>query len=476
MHVFARSVETASVAETRRVRWAFLFLFLVGAVLRGIACFETLGFSHPDEHQQFLEQAQRMVYGYGYRYWEQERGMRHLLYPALLAVPLAGLDAVGIRDPMLQGSLLRLMASLFALAAGALFAWQFFRRGDAAAAFVLMYIFTLMPDLVHSHIHPISEVAATIPFLLALCWIDRRPFVAGILLGLAFGVRFQMGFLIAATLVLLFFQQRCRVDRPMARLASGLAIVLFGLGLSDRIIYAEWFHSPLEYVRANLLEGGANGWGVEPWYQYFLWLGHGGWEVIAPLAVLLVLGLRREWRFGLLAAAFLLPHMIVLHKEARFMLPIAPLMLALIATGISAICNQMKRSLRWAALGVAVAGLSVIAVIRLPQIPWNIEVYGATARLLRVAAHCEDLTGVIILGPMSAECANYFYFRRNVPLEVVPHVNVGSPLENQLFRDGKLNYLICRLEHIERFGRFGPARIAESGKFALYRLDSLPAR
>ena len=75
-----------------------------------------------------------MVYGYGYRYWEQERGMRHLLYPALLAAPLAALDAVGIRDPMLQGSLLRLMVSLIALAASALFAWQFHRRGDSVAA------------------------------------------------------------------------------------------------------------------------------------------------------------------------------------------------------------------------------------------------------------------------------------------------------------------------------------------------------
>src|SRR5207248_765900 len=101
-------------------------------------------------------------------FWEQERGIRHPLYPVLLAAPLAALDGLGVADPLTQGALLRWGVSLAVLLAGAVFAWQFHHRGDTMAALLLMSILALSPDVIYTHIHPLSETAATIPFLFAL--------------------------------------------------------------------------------------------------------------------------------------------------------------------------------------------------------------------------------------------------------------------------------------------------------------------
>src|SRR5438105_1899240 len=53
--------------------------------------------AHSDEHQQYIEQAYRQLHdGYGYTFWEQDRGMRHLLYPWCLSGLLAGLEHLGL--------------------------------------------------------------------------------------------------------------------------------------------------------------------------------------------------------------------------------------------------------------------------------------------------------------------------------------------------------------------------------------------
>src|SRR5262245_4450966 len=250
MNVFSQP--PAPRPNDRPVRGAFLTLFFVGAALRGVASFVTVSIEHPDEHQQFLEQAFRFVHGYGETFWEQDRGIRHLLYPALLAMPLAALEAVGITDPFLLAALLRWGVSLLALVVCARFAWEFHRRGDTVAALLMMAITAVAPDFVYPHSHPLSETASTIPLLLALGWLDRRPFLAGVMLGLAFGIRFQVGFLVGALVFVAWLDCRFRFTRPVLKLGAGLALALTGLALMDRVAFGEWFHSPIEYVRANI--------------------------------------------------------------------------------------------------------------------------------------------------------------------------------------------------------------------------------
>ena len=67
-------------------RYAFLTVLLVGIVLRIVYGSHSLGFVHPDEHQQYLEAANRIAYGQGVMFWEYEQGIRHYMYLSLIHI------------------------------------------------------------------------------------------------------------------------------------------------------------------------------------------------------------------------------------------------------------------------------------------------------------------------------------------------------------------------------------------------------
>ena len=474
MNVFARPVQDMPEPLTRRLRWGFVALFLIGGALRCYASFTTLAIMHPDEHQQFLEQAQRYVYGYGHLFWEQTDGLRHPLYPRLLAVPLAGMESVGIRDSLIQGCLMRWIVSLIALFAWSLFAWELHRRGDTMASLLMMCTIAFAPDIIYIHIHPLSETGATITFLIALVLLGRHPFWAGALLAISFGIRFQMGFIVGATVIFVWVMNRCRFDRPFLRLSLGFALAMFGLCLADKIVHGGWLHSPVAYYDATVVRDLASMWGVEPWYAYILWMGNGGLALVVPLGLLVLVGVRREWPLMLLVVAFVVPHSIVPHKEGRFMLPVAPLMLALVSVGYSELARMCDVRFRRRLYGLALIGLIVVVVVRLPQILWNISPYGPTANLLHDAGKREDLTGIIICGADRSECGNYFYLRRNVPLVVVWEHPVEDLPKINAAHGGKINYLMCWKKYADQFEAYGPVKIAESGYYVLYQLKAPP--
>ena len=109
-------------------------IVLLGIGLRTSACLYAHGIVHPDEHQQYLEQANRLAFGYSATFWEQERGMRNYLFPAILALLLLGLDSSGFTDPVLQAAALRWILSLAALAAMVAIVIRVYKRGHTTAA------------------------------------------------------------------------------------------------------------------------------------------------------------------------------------------------------------------------------------------------------------------------------------------------------------------------------------------------------
>jgi hypothetical protein len=472
MNIFARPVVDPPSPQTRQVRWAFLIIFSIGVGLRGWVSFDTICMIHPDEHQQYLEQAQRYVYGYGVQFWEQEQGLRHPLYSGMLAGPLAGFEAVGVRDPIIQGALLRWLVATLALGAWALFAWEFQRRGNTLAALTMMVLISLIPDLVFIHTHPVSEIAASVPFTLALVWLDSLPFLAGLMLGLSFGIRFQMGFLIAALVPLVWILNRFRFNRPILKLGAGLSISLFALGLSDQLVYGQFYHSPIKYFTANIVDNVVNSWGVFPWYQYFVWMMNPGWAVIVPLWLLLLIGTWREWKLAFLSVTFLIPHMMIGHKEARFLLPVVPLALALVAIGFTEICKLAPRKFQYPVIGLAAACLGLFAVLRIDDIQWNSSPYRPSAELLRDAGQQDDLGGVLLVGNHISGYGNYFYLRRNVPLVALTNAYevAGCPE----LQDGRVNYLICENASDPLLAIYEPVPVKSCLKHTLYRLKKPP--
>ena len=73
----------------RHTTMLFWWLLIVAGIgLRLAASVLSQGFVHPDEHQQYLEVAQGIVYGPWVKFWEYDRGIRHYFYPDCLALLL----------------------------------------------------------------------------------------------------------------------------------------------------------------------------------------------------------------------------------------------------------------------------------------------------------------------------------------------------------------------------------------------------
>ena len=226
------------------------------------------GIVHADEHQQYVEQANRLAFGYSMTFWEQERGMRNYLFPGLLAALVLGLNACGLTDPILQAAALRMILSLAAYAAMLAIARRLDQLGNRPAALFFLAWGSLSPFLVFITIRTLSDTAMIAPFLLSLLLLRSYPLAAGVLLGTAFAIRFQAVFLIAGVVGCTVLESARTKDSvwrgKTAFLLAGLTIAVLSVGFLDKVTLGTWFHSSVEYLRANILENQGTGMGSNP--------------------------------------------------------------------------------------------------------------------------------------------------------------------------------------------------------------------
>ncbi len=440
--------QTEKSTGNRGVAVAFGALLVLGIALRLAGSVFSQGFVHPDEHQQYLEVAQGIVYGPHVRWWEYERGTRHYFYPYCLALLLTGLDALGVRDPIAQATTIRASLGIALFAGLALLARDWLRHGRVAGAFCLLAVAALSPDILYMSVRTSSETAATIPFILCLYFYKRDPFGAGLLLGVMFAVRFQMAFFIPGFFFLSLHDDwsSCRWRKGLTgRMTVGLALALLAVGSMDKLTWGRWFHSPLECFRANIVEGIAAKYGVGPWYQYLAWGGELLVQAVPLLGLLFIaLGARREKRAAFLGLIFLIGHSAIARKDQRFLWPLAPLLLVLFAAGFETAYRWLRDG--WERWGLVVA-LSCCLLggcwFRFAELDWNPEPARASSEALSEVGRFRDVTGVLVYRLPSAECGNYFYLRRDVPLLVKDITDPSDPTIHALWSSGTINYVIA---------------------------------
>lgn len=451
----------------RRAAILFGTLLAAGIVLRITASVLSQGFVHPDEHQQYLEVAQGIVYGPYVRWWEYERGTRHYLYPSCLALLLESLELAGIRDPLSQATIIRGCLALAIFAGIALLARDWLRQGRTPAALCLLAVTALSPDVIYMSIRTLSETAATIPFILCLFFFRRDPFFTGILLGIMFAVRFQMAFFIPGFFSLSLYDDWSASQWRKGsswRLGAGLTLSLFAVGLMDKLTWGRWFHSPIECFQANITEGIAARFGVAPWYQYLDW-GAGLIAEAVPLLgfILIALGMVREPRLAFIGLLSLIGHAVIEHKDERFLWPVAPIILMVFAAGFEGVYRWLPgRSGRAIFVALICCCLAVGSWERFEHLNWEPEPARSSSLALVKVGRYTDLTGVLVFNLPSAECGNYFFLRRNVPL-VVKDVTARSDITaHTLWQQGKINYVIAR-----------PRDAAVIAKYRLEEIDSV---
>ncbi len=149
---------------------------------------------------------------------------------------------------------------------------------------------------------------------------------AGILLGLSFSCRFQIGFSILGLIVWYFItslREKTFLQWVLFSFSILLSIALFTI-LADYFFYGRWVLSPYNYFHENIVTGTMNrASGVSPWFAYLfmvsIYLPFGPFYVLSSITQ--TIRFPREILTSIIAP-FIIIHCLIGHKEVRFMLPL----------------------------------------------------------------------------------------------------------------------------------------------------------
>ena len=293
--------------------------------------------------------------------------------------------------------MLRLATGLFSLLALALFAravLSTIEGEEEQRAFVrYLPLFGFLPYL---FVRTASETFSAAFFALGLAVAlgeksTRRMALAGLLCGLAFESRYQTGLLGLGLFAWLAVIARARVPALAAFLGGGLVAVIVG-ALADRWGYGQFVFPPLGYVDVNLVQGvAAHQFGREPVFAYLYLLPA---QIFFAITLVLMAAMVAMWlrnpRHAVtwVTLPFVLAHIAIAHKEARFFFPLVILATAFPVLGFSPRLPrwhkafvrvwQWRRS--WAAK--IVTGISVLAMAYFAFYPFGVRPHMPMAEYL----------------------------------------------------------------------------------------------
>jgi len=333
-----------------------LFAAILGvALLRIFLALENPNIHYPDEIYQTVEQAHRLVFGNGIITWEFREGIRNYLYPLILA-GIIWLSHGIFHSP--ESYTLAIQAVMVCLSVVPL--WLFSRN---YSAFFQVAVILLIPglwfQLVYFSPKTFTEVFGMHVLMCGLFLLYPKRevgrgvlVVAGLLIGIAGGVRFHYLPAVAAVMVWAL------IRLPTTQRTSLVSSALMGFTLVGLIDWYTWdypFQSIILNLQKNLVEDMASNWGVAPWHYYLQKLNHyWGWAT-APIAILFILGARRYPLLAIMAGLIVVFHSAIGHKEFRFIYGALYLAILLAAVGIIEL-NSLIRG-RHARMAVSLAVL-----------------------------------------------------------------------------------------------------------------------
>lgn len=322
---------------------------IVASFLLILCCWNAVGFLQGDEHFQILEFAayKQGIVAAADLPWEFAERMRPAAQPAIAWSAYSLFELFGTPHPYWLAFFLRLLsAGLFTVLAVCLF-----RRYSPQLSsdrlikwFALLLLFNWAS--IYSGIRFSGEnwsgVALAAGFLLYPMAPPKNTehyftpgkkagpsifaFYAGLLFGLSFLFRYQMGLMVVGFGAWLLFLAREKWQRVGLIILGGLTTLAIGT-LLDYWLYGEWVIAPWHYLEQNLVAGKAAEFGTLPWYGYFQKVFERG---VPPLSLIyLGASLWFLWRYrrdpiSWMIIPFFVVHCFLSRKDVRFLFPLLP--------------------------------------------------------------------------------------------------------------------------------------------------------
>ena len=310
-----------------------------------------------DDHFLIIEPAQAWADGLNYNNWlpdnngggSQPDG-HSFLYSGIHFLLFRLCGFLNLNDPQAKMYMVRFFHAAFSLITvyyGYKLTEKLSGREEAKLSGLLLAIFWIFPI---ASVRNLVEVVC-IPFMMMGVWFIykaretgrgmRLYFVAGIIMGLGFSIRFQTAIFISGVgLVMLLSQQW----KPILYFSIGVLLSIISVqGIIDYFVWGYPFAEVGEYIRYNI--EAAHDYITGPWYRYLIFL---SMLLIPPISFFLFVGFFRVWKKHLLiflpVFIFVLFHSIFPNKQERFILPVIPFIIIL---GVIGWTDFVRLSIFW---------------------------------------------------------------------------------------------------------------------------------
>ncbi len=389
---------------------------------------------HPDEVFQYLEQAHRLVYGYGFVPWEYRFARRNWLLPGTLAGLLEALRLLGLDRPATYIPALKALFALLSVslvyAAHALGRNLFGARAGLIAAALAAFWY----ELVEASARATPEVLATYALVVALALATgpssaRRAAASGLLLGIVVALRLQYAPCAAAVWMV------CAIGWGWQRalvVAATSAVMPALAGVLDLVTWSAPFASYYNSIVLDVVYRVSEMFGTSPWFDYAdgLWIASGG--LFAGAAAYGVVAWRKSWPILLVLVALLVPHALIAHKEYRFIFLAVPLLLVLMAAAVAA-AEEWLRTRRVGPPARALATAAAFATIAAVSIAGfrNTGVFRQDDRLLAALdlSRRSDVAAVLDLATPWYLSGGFYYLHHDVPVYFKPQLDALAGVE-----------------------------------------------
>lgn len=331
-------------------------IYLLAVIFFIIAAYFSAGFYQFDEHTQVMEFA-GLKLGLTEKQnlsWEYAAQMRPAIQPFMVYAAHKVFGFLSIDSPFTIAFIMRLFSAALSFLSIHLLIKAFIDKiqGEKLKLTFVLLSFFLWFSVFNSVRFSSENIAGrlfVIVFALFIIWKDlnkKKYFLLGLILGISFLFRYQNAFLIVGFVAWLFFINKSKFS-DLLLLASGI-IIMFGIGiLIDRWFFEEWVLSTWNYFDQNMLQHKMEGFGLSPWYYYFVQIFNVGIPPFSLLYILpFILLVIFSWKNPLvwIIFPFLLIHIYIGHKELRFLFPVIGF-LPLLAVQAGEIINEKWKGL-----------------------------------------------------------------------------------------------------------------------------------
>lgn len=316
-------------------------LYLISLILMLVASFTSLGFLHPDEQYYVVDFAAfKAGILKNLNTWEYKEQIRPWLLPTIFSPFLTAFSFLGF-SPFSMAVGLKLLSSLFAWIGFVLFTSSIKRAFKGSLSHNLFIYFLMLSFFtIFMSVRTNSENWSTAMFLIGVSFIlrDRMSILellfGGLCFGLSFSLRHQVGLMVFTFGMWMLFYTKVGLRSWLSNFVPGILLGVFVGFLCDSWGYGEWVFTPWNYLHQNIVLDKISQFGTDPFYKYFVWT----FTKLTPVWGLpLILSFfafciskPKHW-LTWTCVPFLILHLCIGHKELRFLYPLAPLVLTMLA-------------------------------------------------------------------------------------------------------------------------------------------------